>query len=88
MKSAMKLYKDDISDFYDFLIRKSCEVNTETVDWRVMMYRAKGQTQWTQLYDGLTQNAKVSRDFLRAFGPDQNLIDQFYNGRGNIEVTQ
>lgn len=81
MKSAIKIYKDDLSDFYAFLNSiEGCEVNTEVVDWRVLMFRLAPEAQWTQAYDGLTRNAKVERDFVRVFGPNAHLVHEFYKG--------
>ncbi len=78
MKSNVKLSKNDLKALYDWLDKNDYETNTEIVDWRVMMWRKNGQKQWTQAYDGLTSRAKVDRDFLRCFGPDENAIQLFY----------
>lgn len=77
MKSQIKLDKDDVADFYNYLTDNGYEVNTERVDWRVMMFRKKGESEWTQAYDGLTHNAKAERSFLRVFGKDQGAVAKF-----------
>lgn len=79
LEAVIKLDKDDLADFYDYLQEHGYETNTEIVDWRVMMWRSQGQTQWTQAYDGLTAKVKVPRDQLRVFGPDENAVKEFHN---------
>lgn len=79
MKSQIKIYKDDLADFYEFLkTQENCEVNTEIVDWRVLMFRVAPQTSWSQGYDGRTRSGKNERDFIRVFGPDADLVTKFY----------
>ena len=78
MKSQIKLYKDDMSEFYNFLLDFEIDVNTEVVDWRALMWRRPNQNQWTQAYDGRTRSGKNERDFLRVFGPDEDLVAEFY----------
>lgn len=85
MKSQVKIYKDDISEFYAFLNNHSgdIEVNTEVVGWRWLMWRSKGVNNWTQAYDGMTRSGKSSRDFVRVFGPDEGLVAEFYKEKNN-----
>lgn len=78
MKSQVKLYKDDMSDFYNWCLIERVDVNTEVVDWRAMMFKRPDQKQWSQVYDGRTRSGKNERDFLRVFGPDEDLIADFY----------
>ena len=79
MKSSIKLHKDDLKKFYDFLLENNIEVNTEIVNKRVLMFRSKKGIQWSQGYDGKTRSGKNERDFIRIFGPDESLVKTFYN---------
>jgi hypothetical protein len=78
VKSQIKLYKDDVPDFYEWAQKEKLELNTQSVDWRVLMFKRPGQKQWSQVYDGRTNSGKNERDYLRVFGPDSDLIADFY----------